>query len=98
MAAIAAVIREAFATPPFSRQTEHFVVHALRAAGALSLSLVAEVKGQVVGQVAFSPVTLSDGTPQWYGLEPVSVLPAYQGQGIGSALMREGLAHLRSTE
>ena len=84
----------AFATLEVSNQTEQFIVSALRAAGALTISLVAEVEGRVVGHIAFSPVTMSDGTRDWYGLGPVSVLPAYQRQGIGKALIREGLARL----
>ena len=48
----------------------------------------------MVGHIAFSPVTISDGSPNWYGLGPVSVLPAYQRRGIGSALIREGLSRL----
>jgi putative acetyltransferase len=39
---------------------------------ALTLSLVAVVDGRVVGQIAFSPVTMSDGTMHWYGLGPFS--------------------------
>jgi len=42
----------------------------------------------MVGHVAFSPVTLSDGTPGWYGLGPVSVLPAYQRHISGRASAR----------
>jgi putative acetyltransferase len=49
----------------------------------------------VVGHVAFSPVSISDGTRDWYGLGPVSVLPAFQGEGIGKALIREGLSRLK---
>ncbi len=74
------------------------MIAALRAAGALTVSLVAEIDGRVVGHVAFSPVTASDGTPDWYGLGPVSVLPEYQRQGIGSALIREGLARLEALQ
>ena len=59
---------------------------------ALTVSLVAEIDGHVIGHIAFSPVTISDGTRNWYGLGPVSVLPAYQRQGIGKALIREGLS------
>ena len=51
--------------------------------------------GSVVGHIAFSPVALSDGSPGWYGLGPVSVLPEYQRQGIGGALMQEGLSRLK---
>ncbi len=86
----------AFQTLAISQHTEQFVIEALRAAGALTVSLVAEVEGRVVGHIAFSPVILSDGTPYWYGLGPVSVLPAYQRQGIGKALIGEGLARLKA--
>ena len=74
---------------------EQFIVKALRAAGALTLSLVAEIDGRVVGHVAFSPVIISDGTKDWYGLGPVSVLPEYQKQGIGNSLINEGLSLLK---
>ena len=66
-----------------------------RAAKALTISLVAEMDGRVVGHIAFSPVAMSDGSQGWYGLGPVSVLPEYQRQGIGNALIREGLSRLR---
>ena len=86
----------AFNTLPISQHTEQFIVAALRRAGGLSLSLVTEIDGHLVGHVAFSPVTLSDGTTAWYGLGPVSVRPDYQRQGIGSALINEGLARLEA--
>lgn len=94
--AITEVTVAAFATLAISSHTEQFIVAALRAAGALTLSLVAEVDGRVVGHIAFSPVVISDGTPGWYGLGPVSVLPAYQRQGIGKALILEGLSRLKA--
>lgn len=95
IAAIAEVTVAAFRDLEISNQTEHFIIDALRAAEVLSLSLVAEVDGRVVGHIAFSPVTLSDGTPDWYGLGPVSVLPRVQRRGIGQALVREGLSRLK---
>lgn len=85
----------AFKTLAISNYTEQFIIEALRAAKALPLSLVAEVDGRVVGHIAFSPVAISDGTTHWYGLGPVSVLPEYQRQGIGKALIREGLTRLQ---
>jgi len=85
----------AFKTLAISQHTEQFVIEALRAAKSLTVSLVAEVDGRVVGHIAFSPVTLSDGTGNWYGLGPVSVLPDYQRQGIGKALIEEGLSQLK---
>jgi putative acetyltransferase len=95
-AAIAEVTADAFATLEISRGTEPHIVAALRAAGALAVSLVAEADGRVVGHVAFSPVTISDGTSSWYGLGPLSVSPARQREGIGTALVRAGLARLRA--
>lgn len=96
--AITDVTVAAFRTLEISPHTEQFIVTALRAAKALAVSLVAEVDGRVVGHIAFSPVSISDGTPGWYGLGPVSVLPEYQRQGIGKALIREGLSRLKSLE
>lgn len=86
----------AFNTLDVSSHTEQYIIDALRAANALTLSLVAEVDGRVVGHIAFSPIAISDGTRNWYGLGPVSVLPAYQRQGIGKALIEEGLSRLRN--
>ncbi len=69
--AIAEVTIAAFETFEMSNQTEQFIIEALRAAKALTVSLVAELDGRVIGHIAFSPVTTSDGTPNWYGLGPV---------------------------
>ncbi|MBI5429485.1 MAG: N-acetyltransferase [Nitrosomonadales bacterium] len=96
--AIRDVTIAAFATLEISGHTEQFIVAALRVARALTVSLVAEVDGRVVGHIAFSPVGISDGTTNWYGLGPISVLPELQRQGIGKALMAEGLARLRNLE
>jgi putative acetyltransferase len=85
----------AFKNHPISRQTEHFIIKALRAADALTLSLVAEIDGRVVGHIAFSPIAISDGATDWYGMGPVSVLPDHQKQGIGKALINEGLSLLK---
>lgn len=94
--AITKVTAAAFESLEISSHTEQFVITALRAAKALTVSLVAELDGRVIGHIAFSPVTLSDGTPDWYGLGPVSVLPEYQRQGIGKALIEEGLSQLKA--
>jgi putative acetyltransferase len=93
--AITEVTVAAFKTLEISNHTEQFIIMALRAAKALMVSLVAEMAGRVIGHIAFSPVTISDGTRNWYGLGPVSVLPGYQRQGVGKALMREGLSRLK---
>ena len=79
-----------------SSHTEHFIIDALRIANALTVSLVAEADGRVLGHIAFSPVTVSDGTEGWYGLGPVAVHPDFQKKGIGKALIQEGLSRLRN--
>lgn len=94
--AITEVTVAAFEALDISNRTEQFIIEALRAAGALSISLVAEIDGRVIGHIAFSPLTISDGAQRWYGLGPVSVLPEYQRQGIGKALIEEGLSKLKS--
>jgi len=93
--AIAEVTAAAFETLEISNHTEQYIIEALRAAGALKLSLVAELDGQAIGHIAFSPLTISDGTQNWYGLGPVSVLPELQRQGVGKALIWEGLSRLK---
>ncbi len=102
IAAIEAVTMAAFADAPHTSHTEQFIVRALRAANELTLSIVAEEQGQIVGHVALSPVTITDGhghqAEGWYGLGPISVLPHRQGQGIGSRLMEQALAELRAMQ
>lgn len=93
--AITEVTAAAFKTLEISNHTEQFIIEALRADSALTVSLIAEVDGHVVGHVAFSPVTISDGTQNWYGLGPVSVLPEHQRKGIGKSLILEGLSRLK---
>ncbi len=90
------VNRAAFEHDPHSLHNEQAIVRALRAAGLLTISRVAELDGQVAGHVAISPVSISDSTPGWYGLGPVAVTPGYQGRGIGQKLVREALGRLRS--
>ena len=94
--AISAITGAAFANQPYSQQTERFIIHALRAAKALAVSLVAESGGRVVGHIAFSPATISDGSAGWYGLGPISVLPELQRRGIGKSLLRAGLAAIEA--
>lgn len=93
-ASIDQVTQTAFRGHPFSRQTEHRIVRGLREAGALRLSLVATLEGAVVGHVAFSCVDIGGRDLGWWGLGPLSVMPAHQRRGIGSALVRSGLRRL----
>lgn len=95
VAAIHAVTIAAFLNAQHTSHTEQFIVDALRKSGQLTVSLVAKVDGAVVGHVAISPVSISDGATGWYGLGPISVVPEYQRRGIGSRLMYEVLRLLQ---
>ncbi len=92
--AIRAVTKAAFASVEHSSQTEAAIIDALRDAGVLMVSLVAVVDDEVVGHIAFSPVTIDGAEIDWYGLGPVSVRSDRQKKGIGGILIREGLARL----
>lgn len=94
--AISEITKAAFESLAISHHTEQFIVDALRDVNVLSLSLVAVAGNRVVGHIAFSPVAISNGSPGWYGLGPISVLPELQKQGIGKSLMHKGLARLKS--
>ena len=89
--AISQLIESAFLGMPYADGDEAELVETLRSENALSISLVAACDGTVVGQVAFSPARPPGGALGWYALGPVAVLPAHQGGGIGSALIRAGL-------
>jgi len=95
IAIIHRITADAFRDMPFSDGDEPELVDKLRADGDLTLSLVAELDGEVIGHIAFSAVTISDGTRNWYGLGPVSITPELQKQGIGSQLVRRGIANMR---
>ena len=93
--AIDAVTVAAFLEAPHAAHTEQFIVRALRRAGALTVSIVAELDGGVVGHVAASPVAVSNGATGWFGLGPLSVRPDLQRRGLGSRLMEAVLQRLR---
>lgn len=94
--AIEAVTIAAFASAEHSSGTEQHIIRALRDAGQLAVSLVAEKNGRVVGHVAVSPVTITTGSPDWYGLGPVAVTPEQQGKSIGTMLIKQALTELRT--
>lgn len=92
------VIELAFRAMEDSDHSEQFLVDKLRQTDAFipELSLVAESDGTIIGHILLTKVKIvsGDNTFPSLGLAPVSVLPAYQNQGIGSALIRE--AHKRA--
>jgi putative acetyltransferase len=78
----------------FPTDGEARLVDALRAAGRLTVSIVALQGDKIVGHVAFSPVEVAGkpGAGTGVGLAPLAVVPEHQRKGIGSRLVREGLA------
>ncbi len=82
----------------FGRNDEADLVDALRRSGRLSISLLAIENDRAVGHIAFSPVTIGDGSGSLtcLGLAPMAVVPAFQGRGTGSRLIASGLRQCRA--
>ena len=81
----------------FGSSLEADIVEKARKTAEPLVSLVAEVDGEIAGHILFSPVALNgDHSVQLMGLGPMSVVPTSQRRGIGSALVREGLAQCQS--
>jgi putative acetyltransferase len=94
--AIGRLVTEALRMLPQSTGTEASIVEALRADGALALSLVAEDGGEVIGYLAASSARVG-GQEGWGLIGPLAVAPSRHRQGVGSALMTEALRRLRGT-
>ena len=80
---------------PGAEPVEHLIVERLRAANALSLSLVATDNSEAIGHIAMSPACLGEAESGWHLLGPVGVVPGRQGNGVGSALIREALQRMK---
>ena len=93
---IRSIVTEAFKTAPYSAGAEAAIIDGLRESGALTVSLVAERGSEVVGHIAFSPVSIAGERVGWYGLGPVAVRPDHQGRGVGQRLVRAGLDRLKA--
>ena len=80
----------------FDTAAEANLVNGLRQAEVPIISLVAEEQGIIIGHILFSSVTLS-GYPKLeiMGLAPMAVIPRWQNQGIGTALVHAGLERCR---
>ena len=94
--AIYDITQAAFKPMPYSDGDEQDLINALRADGALALSLVAERDAEIIGHIAFSRVDIDGHPGTWFDLGPVSVKPGLQSLGIGSALIREGIERIRA--
>jgi len=82
----------------FEGTAEANLVNSLRSSNAMTLSLVAIKNNEIVGHIAFSPVTIESDqtTVNAVGLGPMAVSPGFQRSGIGSQLVEEGLNRIRS--
>lgn len=79
---------------PLDQNVEADLVDGLVAEGDCALSLVAELDGRIVGHIAFSPMQADFPA---LGLAPLSVDPAFQRKGIGTALVWESLDRLKGS-
>ena len=93
---IQTLVANAFENAAHSDGTEGAIVEALRATGALTISLVAERDGVISGHIAFSPVEINGQSVDWYGLGPVAVKPDQQRQGVGTRLIEAGLDEIKA--
>lgn len=80
----------------FEGAQEAQIVDSLRANGGVLLSLVALVEDHLVGHLLLSPLTV--GSLTGAALGPMAVSPAYQRQGIGSALVTRAVGLLRNRD
>lgn len=92
------LIEKAFLNKVYSNHKEQFLVERLRNATAFipELSLVAEIDDQVVGHILLTKIKNTRQTFDSLALAPVSVLPAFQKQGIGGQLIE--FAHKKAKE
>lgn len=98
VAAISRLTEAAFRGHSHSDGSEPRIIGRLRAAGALSCSIVAVDEGEVIGHAAASPITIGAADEGWFGLGPVSVTPGRQGRGVGVALVDAVLNRLRAVD
>lgn len=93
---IRSLITGAFSPALYYEGAEAAIVDFLREAGEMTLSLVAEVAGEILGHAAFSPVSINGSSTAWVGLGPISVHLNHRNRGIGAALIREGVQQAKN--
>lgn len=93
--AIRRIVTEAMKLLPQSSGAEADIVDRLRADNSLSLSLVVEDGGEVVGYLAAADARIGAASG-WGLIGPVAILPSRHGEGIGSALIAEAILWLRA--
>lgn len=78
----------------FGQRAEADLVDSLRSDGDALISLVAVAgSGELIGHILFSRLRIerAQRTSDAAALAPLSVRPEYQGQGVGSALVKAGI-------
>lgn len=99
-----AVIKNAFESVEESDQNEHNIVSKIRQSDAfipeLSLVAVDNETRQILGHILLSRIFINSGSEkvESLALAPVSVLPEYQNNGIGKALIKESLDKAKQLE
>lgn len=89
---------ESLNTTVFETAAEAKLVNALRDSGCEYISLVAETNNKIIGHILFTPVELSnsENKVKIMGLAPMAVLNEYQNKGIGTQLIKAGLAQCKT--
>lgn len=84
-------------TAAFAGSSESATVKTLRRDGDMSLELVAQMDDQIIGHIAYSrlSVTSAGATLNAAALAPLSVSPNHQRRGVGSALIKASITHLK---
>lgn len=96
--AIHDLTKRAFHGKPYSDGDEQDLVNSLRDAGVLTISLVADDAGMILGHVAISPAFARDGSDGWFALGPIAVEPTRQRQGVGGRLIKDSMERLIATK
>jgi predicted N-acetyltransferase YhbS len=98
--AVFSLIKKSFESEQTSDHKEQFLVEKLRKSDAFipELSLVAEIENKIVGHILLSKLKIKNEQNEFasLALAPISVLPEYQGKGIGGMLIKE--VHKRAKE
>jgi predicted N-acetyltransferase YhbS len=87
------LIEKAFELEQMSDHKEQFLVDRLRKSHAFipELSMVAETENKIVGHILLTKLKIKNEQNEYdsLALAPISVLPEYQGKGIGGMLIKE---------
>lgn len=95
IAEIRTLITAAFTPAPFYVGAEADIVDLLRKTGDMTMSLVAEKAGKILGHLVFSPILINGEASTWFGLGPISVPTTHRKQGIAAALINEGVTQVK---